>query len=479
MVLARVGEFSLVELPQLNRSILDGELPPAALLDTLTRSVLVDLPAPESFPAREAQQLLVHLAFCGASVARHYQYPDVSHRTTPERAFEPLWVGADRIPFRTYFTRLAAQTRTGHCARDSYASLVRWNVPTSEVWWTGERMAVLPGVFDDRSVRTYTGDRGERLFFELVKKSETLERAVNDLLEPLSSGVVGLLSAEAMRRTLVAVALLGVLRQLNSDFGRLPAGAGLRPEHFVDVFRQFAPHWEAGDIPPSGAQDPEALKRDLLLGLDIPDRDWHIERQFPALLDVERREVIRLMGRPPLPRMLLASLRFDEATLGAMSGLELRRAVRRHPTLAAWYLLLTAHARASGAHLALAKKFLFRVARAREAAGIPDTGLVSRLRGTTGMDESLLDRLVRARHNHALSGLHQIPHLELLALAGIDPPEPAVHVDVDAVVGFTRTGGGEAGPSPGPRHRDLVASAPRTRHLPGRPAQSTGEPWRG
>ena len=42
------------------------------------------------------------------------------------------------------------------------------------------------------------------------------------------------------------------------------------PEHFMDVFRQFAVHWTADDIPPSGALDPEALKRDFLLGIGIP-----------------------------------------------------------------------------------------------------------------------------------------------------------------------------------------------------------------
>jgi hypothetical protein len=433
-LLSRLDNWALAGLPQLNVSILDGDLASSALVDTLTRYVFADLPTPEAFTPPQARQLLVHLAFSGASVARHYQERDVAHRATPERAFDRLRIGAGQLPFRTYFARLAAQTQSGHCGRDSYTTLVRWNVPTTEVRWGGARLAVLAGAFADGQVRSYTNDLGDRLFFVLTKKSETLERAANCLLEPISDGTVPGDSAEAIGRVRLATTMLTAVRQLNSDFGALPPEAGLRPGHFIDVFRQFAVHWQHGDIPPSGAHDPEALKRDLLLGLDLPDLPGHVQRQFPALLATERAELTRLLGRPPLPDLLLASLRLDEPALRAMSADQLRRAVRCHPALAAWYLLLSAHARAAGVHLMLAKKFLFRPAQARANAGIPDTGVVSRTRGTTGMDESFLERLTRLRHSHALASLHQIPHLELLALAGMEPPDVVASADLDGLV---------------------------------------------
>ena len=85
-LLSRLDNWALAGLPQLNVSILDGDLAPTALVDTLARYVFADLPAPEAFRPPQARQLLVHLAFSGASVARHYQERDVAHRATPERA---------------------------------------------------------------------------------------------------------------------------------------------------------------------------------------------------------------------------------------------------------------------------------------------------------------------------------------------------------------------------------------------------------
>jgi hypothetical protein len=434
MGLERMLRWLRVSLPRLNRSILDGDVPAAALPKRLGRFVLADLPEPEGLPVRQAQRLLVGLSFAGASAARHYQEQDHARTATPELAFAPLAAGTGRIPFLEYYARLARQL--GHYHRDSFVALVRWNVPTVEVCWQSERLAVLPGVFDGARVYTYAGDPGERAFFELTKQAEAVELAANLVLRPMSDGEVGLASAEAVRRLRLATVLLGVLRQLTSDFSQLPPDVGLRPAYFIDVFRQFAAHWQLGDLPPSGAQDPEALKRDLLLGLDIPTLDRHVRRQLPALLAADRADVLTLLGRPPMPVRLLAELDLAPTALWAMPAAELRQTVRDHPALAAWYLLLTGHARAAAAHLAVAKKFLFRPAHARAAAGIPDVGLVPRLAGTTGMTESVLDRLTQARHNHLLAPLHQIPHLELVGLAGIEPVTPVSTRDLPAIVRF-------------------------------------------
>ena len=54
-----------------------------------------------------------------------------------------------------------------------------------------------------------------------------------------------------------------------------------------------------------------------------------------------------------------------------------------------WYRLLTAHARAAGAHLMLSKKFLFKPQQQRDDAGLGDRPLVSNRAGTTGMNETV------------------------------------------------------------------------------------------
>ena len=150
----RVNAWVLTELTSLNRDILARRRPPADLGAELARSVLAKLMPPECLPVRQAQQMVVLLGLAGASLSRHYQELDHNHRVAPEHAFDSCPVGEAAVPFLVYFRRLAERTGSGHCHRDSYASLTRWNVFTAEVWWAGTRIAVLAGMFGDGLVRT-------------------------------------------------------------------------------------------------------------------------------------------------------------------------------------------------------------------------------------------------------------------------------------------------------------------------------------
>jgi len=438
----RVNAWTLTELPRLNQDILARRRPAGDLGAELARSVLADLPRPESLTVRQAQQLVVLLGLAGASLGRHYQELSRDHRATPERAFDPYPVGKEAVPFRAYFGRLAERTGTGHCHRDSYAALTRWNVPTIEVWWAGERLAVLAGLFDDGRVRTYTGTADERRFFELIKVSESIEQAANTALMPLSDNALDVRGEEALDRIRLAVLLLAELRRVNARFAALPPGEGLRAEYFMDVFRQYAVHWTLGDIPPSGALDPEAIARDCLLGVQTPEYQAHTERIFPALLAAEREQLSRLMRRPSLPRIALRSLGIDAAALAAASPAQLRETVVRHPVLAALYLLLVAHARMSGVHLKIAQKYLFAPQRQREVAGLGDPHVVSNRYGTTGMDERYLQELTRTRQHHVLACLRILGGSELDALAGLDPAR-AAPADLGSLVRFSGPGAGQ------------------------------------
>ncbi len=406
MVSWQVGEWLDDELPRLNRAILGGDTPPGRLADELRDDVLPRLPAVGRLSGTEACRLVVRLGFAGASVARHYQewIPDAKQH--PERAFDQL--RADDRPFRDYFAALAEQTGTGHYGRDSYASLVRWNVGTLVVRQGDRVVAVLPGVFDDGRIRSYTGTAGEERFFLLVKQGEAIEAAVNEALGPLRRDSAGPTSAEAVAGLRDATGLLVALRRLFLDFAALPPEESMPAEHFLDVFRQFAVHWTVGDIPPSGALDPEALKRDFLLGIAIPGYDEQVRRLFPALLAAERSEIDELMGEPTLPQRLLTVLGIDPAGLRTADPADLQRLIAGQPTLVDWYRLLTAHARAAGAHLMLSKRFLFKPQRARDAAGLGDQALVSNRAGTTGMTETYLERLTRARQEHPLAPLRAV-----------------------------------------------------------------------
>ncbi|KHD75871.1 hypothetical protein [Actinoplanes utahensis] len=418
----QVGEWVLHELPRLNTTILHDHAPPELLTTELREHVLYQLPDINQLTPAQAQRLVVNLGFVGASVARHYQEHTEGGLLHPERAFDGLAVGGERIGFRNYFAGLAGHTGTGHYDRDSYASLVRWNVGTVLVRLHEEVVAELPGVFDDGRVRSYTGTAGERRFFLLVKQGEAIERAVNCLLEPLTGEHADLIGENARHRVREATVLLAALRRLFVDFATLPPEQTMAPEMFMDVFRQFAAHWTLDDIPPSGALDPEALKRDFLLGIAEPGYDRQARRLFPALLERERTEIAGLMDAPTLPQRLLAEIGCNDCDVRLCDDGDLRRLVAHHPALIDWYRLLAMHARVSGAHLMLSKRFLFQPQRRRDADGLGDRLLVSNRAGTTGMTESFLERLTRARQQHALAPLRGLLIAETADPAG----DPAV-----------------------------------------------------
>lgn|GEM_PF-4562684 len=418
----RWNQWTLTELPALNRAIIGKRRPARDLAVRARASVLAELPDPEEYSPQEAQRALVLLGLLGASAARHYQEADIERKARPQESFGGFEVGTRGVPFRSYFAAVADASGTGHAGRDCYASIVRWNVPTAQVLVGGRVVAVLPGVFPDGRIRTYTGDPGEVAFLELLKTSEALELAANDELEPIADGSIGVLSAEAAARASSATRFLTALATVNQAFAALaPGDGGLGTEHFMDVFRQFAVHWEPGDIPPSGAQDAQFLRRDLLLGIEFPGYRHHMRRNYPAMLDEERAFLDRQAARPTLTAMLFEALGLRPAELATATREQLRELVAEHPNLAAWYALLAANAKVGGVHLMLTEKYLFKPQRARDVAGVGDAPLVSNRRGTSGMEEPLLVRLTRARRDHPLRMFAMVPGQELAALGAAGP----------------------------------------------------------
>jgi hypothetical protein len=298
---------------------------------------------------------------------------------------------------------------------------VRWNAPTAVVEADGEALAVLPGSFPDGETRTYTGDPAEIAFFALLKKSEALERAVNDVLEPVAEGGVGLLSPDAVDRALLATRLMAALIQANQEFAAICAEYGeLGAEHSLDAFYRFAVHWEAGDLAPTGVQDPEFLRRDLLLGIDFPGYAEHVRRIYPSLLGSEREMLDRRSVRPSLSRKLLAALEIDADELARCTEDQARELVRAHPQLAAWYLLLAANAEFGAVNLMLTDRVLYKPLRERDLSAGGEGNPVSSRRDAPGIEEPLLVRLALARRNHPLRALGQLPHRELAAACGTD-----------------------------------------------------------
>jgi hypothetical protein len=413
--LTQLNAWGLTRMPWLNREILAGRCRRGQFAADTQSMVLDQAPPPGRLTPAQAQQCVVILGLAGASLGRHYQEDDARHRTTPRQAFAQLRAPLADMAFVDYFSGLAQRTGTGHASRDTYAALIRWNLPPCEIWWDGACLARLDSVFTDGDVRSYTGTPDEERFFGLLKACETIERSVNVLLEPIVLGNVGGVESGPARAAIRrATRLVDHLRRVNQEFAaRQEDGIGI--EYFMDVFRQFAIHWTPDDIPPSGALDVESLARDLLLGLAVPDYPGHLRSLYPVLLDEERTRLTALSEQPSLPDLALAAAGVSPAQLDGLSEAQQKDLVRTHPVLGDLYALLAAQARAGGVHLQMTKKFLFNPQRARDDIGLGDHGVVSNRRGTTGMDEIHLQGLTRARQHHRLAplraGIHAVPAL--------------------------------------------------------------------
>jgi hypothetical protein len=431
MVLGQFDRWVLEGLPAANRDVLAGRATPEDLIASANRE-LRELPEPDELSTLDACRALVSIGFIGSSVGRHMQERDLRLKDTPAASFADLAVGSAAVPFVDYVTRLAARTGTGHPPRDTYASLVRWNAPEVVVRWQGEAVATLPSVFDDRETRTYTGHGGERTFFRLLKLAEALERAANVQLDLLGGSDVDLTAPEATAAMVRAAALIdAVQRESDAEFHRGGPEDHLDSDHFLDVFRQFTVHWRVGDHPPSGAQDPEFLKRDLLLGIDYPDYPGHVRRVFRMLLQSERDELEGLFDVTPLPIRLLNAIGTAPKELASMPVAGLRQLVQGAPSVAACYLVLRANAGLASWHLAVTKRLMFDPMRERERKGIPDRELVSNWVGTTGLVEANLDQLAAARQRHPLAPLAAIGEDEIASLASIDPiPAPPISAEI-------------------------------------------------
>lgn len=416
-----LNEWALKKFPEYNRKVLARQIPFAELIN-LINGFLKQIPDIDHLYTIDTKRLLVILGIWGSSVIRHYQeaHPGTV-KQFPDAALKCLTIGEKKGDFREYFNQLAHLSETGHPPRDAYASLVRWNTPTSTVYWNNQPISQLEGVFNDNYIRTYTDDIGEQLILELFKRCEALEKAANDALAPLWNGSVGNFSNdEVLYRFTLATHMLAGIQRLMLDFPFGDSRGKLTADYFIDVFRQFAIHWDVDDVPPSGPQDVEFIKRDLLTGMGLPRYIQHVHRIYPGLLEEERNELSKLFHLQALPLQLLERVGLTHPSLDILSKEDLALILKENPVIVYCYVFLCTNARLSAAHLMLAKRYLFKPMRIREKLGVAaDDAAVPNENGITGLAEGALERLNQGRKHHLLIRLAQFTSNELFQIAGV------------------------------------------------------------
>ncbi|MFF4750222.1 hypothetical protein ACWD5R_27905 [Streptomyces sp. NPDC002514] len=418
-----VGRWTLAELPRFNNLVLAGEVEPEIMVREMNR-LLLTLPQTDTVSHDEARTLLVELGMWGSSVAMHFQRRDLDRaKNHPSTGLDQLAVGYQRVPFLAYFAQLATASGTGHPNRDAYASLIKWNSPDMRAYWSGECVARIPSVYEDGITRTYTGDIGEVQCIELFDRCETLEMAANRALRTIwEQGCSGMEADEIRDRFNQANHMLMAARRLMLDFQHGDERGSMSASRFMDVFRQFAVHWEVDDVPPSGTQDIEFITRDLMSGIQPSKHQAHIRKIYPGLLSGEREQLNRAMQYSPLPYILLDRAGITKLDLDAMSDGEIAGLLSKFPEIAGCYLWLRASAMLSATHLMLSKKFLYKPARQREEKGTFGRTPVPNDRGITGLPETALDRTNDARKHHPLFRIGSLGGRQICSISGMMAP---------------------------------------------------------
>jgi hypothetical protein len=383
------------DLPRLNGDILAGRRPLSDLVAAVN-AAMAGLDSPTRCAVDECRRRLVALGMVGSSAERHSQEAG----EPPGAALRQLVVGG--WPFRKYVATLAS--RVGHPPRDSLLTQVLWNAPAVSVYLpeAATPYLTLPSVFADREGPiTYSDDPGESHILLLLKRCVALEVAANDHLWPLCEGSLTLHGHQALRHVEAATLFL---RAVRAELRLFTQRTEFTAAFFLDVFRQYACAWDGEETysAPSGAHDPAAIARDILLGIGIDGFEAHVDHLFDVLDPPGQADVTRARSATSLADLLAKALKLDG--LAGISSEVAAELAFAHPWLANYYRLYQANGDVSAAHWALIYKYIVGPTRDREE----DAVVVSNREGTSGMGMDTLRQNVSARTNHPLSCLRDV-----------------------------------------------------------------------
>ena len=414
-------------LPALNQAAYHGSLSYEALAARCNDELLPQAPPVEELKPAHAMQVLMLLGLCGSSIERHAQQqtlrralaivappaPPTPTPVTPGRGLERLLVGRHQR-FIDYFQRVADVI--GHPYRDSFTTYIAYNGPAIAILHpdTGERIHRLPAGFPDGTLVTFTKQDAEVEFIRLLKECAGLQGAANLFLEQLQQSGISVAHRDAIRAALHATTLLCAIRAKMVEFMRR---SSFHADFFLDILRQYACPWSQDRAvrAPSGANDPTALHRDVMLFAELvpssehfPGYTAHVHQVCSVLMPPEVERITRASRTASLEEQIYTQLGLTKQAINALNERAVLRVLAQHPWLAAYALLYKAQKDVSQAHYGTVMHYLVNPKRARDAHADPREAvtIVANTHGTTGMDPlQIMKHLNEARAHHFLASL--------------------------------------------------------------------------
>ena len=254
---------------------------------------------------------------------------------------------------------------------------------------------------------TFTGDPQERFFRNMVVAvNDAHSRAVN-LLRPVASGELPVVSDDAVWRLTAAAEAEERVHECYRRFR--PIGPTAR-EHFSvayfrDVMRTFLVMVPIHGVTlhgPNAANIAAQASLDYVVGIVEPFYRRHVEERMRYMSPEERAQVAADMRNPSVLDRLLDVLRLTPADVRNLPIGDLTRRVRDTPgardALAAFSSLKHAAGRASGAHFGLIVHYLQR------GTGCADTNVpVAPSHGTGGRSHGETQEVMRMRQREPVS----------------------------------------------------------------------------
>jgi hypothetical protein len=414
-------------LPALNQAAYHGSLSYEALAAICNDALLPQAPPVEALNPEQAMQVLMLLGLCGSSIERHAQQqtlrralammappaPPTPPPVTPGRGLERLLVDRHQR-FIDYFQRVADVI--GHPYRDSFTTYIAYNGPAIAILHpdTGARIHRLPAGFPDGTLLTYTKQDAEVEFIRLLKECAGLQGAANLFLEQLQQAGIPVAHRDAIRAALHATTLLCAIRAKMVEFMRR---SSFQADFFLDILRQYACPWSQ-DRPlraPSGANDPTALHRDVMLFAELvpssehfPGYKAHVHQVCSVLMPPEVERITRASRTASLEEQIYMQLGLTKQAINALNERAVLSVLAQHPWLAAYALLYKAQKDVSHTHYGTVMHYLVQPKRARDAHADPREAvtIVANTHGTTGMDPlQIMKHLNEARAHHFLASL--------------------------------------------------------------------------
>lgn len=379
---SELKEWVRKEIPKINNSIDQQELPPEALVSAFRPWIIRILQEvdPIMLSKDDARLAIQVIGFGVGSVERHFQ-----------TAREPAGTGLAQFGRLGDFL-LATAIVAEHPPRDSHYTYWLWN--------------------NDTIPLTFTGDPQEIFFNRAVNHTHELHTISCNQLRPISEGQISVMAPDAMKIITTVTHNTTVLHEHFRSFMLKDKASGSRsmePHFFMTQMRTYLPTYPINGVDWSGvnaANLAAQMQIDFLIGTTVEDYEKTVRARFKFLTRDDRTSLESDMALPSLLDLFLRQIGLTRTDLNGLESTTLTSLITTQPmafqrNLACYMDLVHACSRLTSIHWALIQNYLVK-ASAQLTFKERDRLAVAPDRGTGGKTHAQTEAIMWMRSRHPI-----------------------------------------------------------------------------